>query len=454
MNTIAQYLGLVQQFEDHGVFNFNLERDSTYCLNIKLLQDSNIPEFVNSESHIIGCFQQILEKLRSANLSNNNFNEAIRQFPKGECNEICLGFSNGGYGRGLGYGLVENILSRAKKIIDTGTNNPDIFFLVPLFVPGVGSDMLSDMVGSIIKNDLKNYTIRIMNDLSITKENFPEIDFRGGLIVHPIFNKKCVLFVPSEFVHHLPVDLDYIYPDRFLSNYEAREGANSIISEAWKKLNIAEKKDEIFKITQNPTIFDQILTGYSQHQEFPYDFNVDIVGDVLLMKESDKILQRYPYNIFFNAGTFEQRCFGLIKTFQKLIEETEYKELFYCQGSKRGIAFALRYLVTVFNEYSNHYNFEIKSNFIKNYGKIVFNENGRFMNILVKLLENSQVVNGLKNESEKNSGIASDTRYYIVINLGDSDERLSNLNAEFTTLQTTNTFTPRLIVIDAKRRGE
>ena len=94
----------------------------------------------------------------------------------------------------------------AKKLFDIvkkGILYPEIFQLVGLFENNVAADRLSDMIASIILEDIKEYTRRINRELNLDSEHYGEITFQDGIAINPY--KKCeLLYVPKEILHEIP----------------------------------------------------------------------------------------------------------------------------------------------------------------------------------------------------------------------------------------------------------
>lgn len=65
-----------------------------------------------------------------------------------------LGFSNGTRGTGLSGQTAVLVLNDAIDIVKKGIDNPRLFLLCELFSAGVGPDHLSDMIISLIFDDI------------------------------------------------------------------------------------------------------------------------------------------------------------------------------------------------------------------------------------------------------------------------------------------------------------
>ena len=82
-------------------------------------------------------------------------------FDFSEVNGICLGYAKGTSGSGFGKLLGSQVISTAYDIVKLGIDDPEFFQLLPLFEDNVGADRLSDMIATLIIEDIEKYTKRI-----------------------------------------------------------------------------------------------------------------------------------------------------------------------------------------------------------------------------------------------------------------------------------------------------
>lgn len=140
-----------------GVFDVFLDEDSSFFINIKRLKECKVPEFVECYDKINECFREIGLLLQNSppgsrlyRAAYELYRAAYEKFNFPEVNGINLGFSSSTHGAGFGKGLRAQIIKDAYEIIQSGSNNPEIFHLVGLFEDNVGPDRLSDMIARII----------------------------------------------------------------------------------------------------------------------------------------------------------------------------------------------------------------------------------------------------------------------------------------------------------------
>ena len=103
----TKYLGIDPKlFEDYGVFDPLLTKDSSFFINVIRLKNAKTNEFSNSYDRINNCFIEIstlLEHAKEKQTKDKFFSAAIKRFGIfREINGINLGFSESKRGAGFG----------------------------------------------------------------------------------------------------------------------------------------------------------------------------------------------------------------------------------------------------------------------------------------------------------------------------------------------------------------
>lgn len=248
-----------------GVFNVFVDEDSPFFINIKRLQNCTVPEFSNSYEKINERFHQIGILLKSAKPGDKLYKTALSKFDFPEVNGINLGFSEGTHGAGFGFQLRKQIIKDAYEIIQSGSDQPEIFHLVSLFEDNVGPDRLSDMIARILYQNIVAYSKRIYVELGINENTYPNYRFKDGLLINP-YKKYYLLLLPEAILHELPIARCWDDIDRVCSeNAAIRAEVNEAIGEEWRKLPSTVKKEylreQVFKI---PEKAERIITAYKE----------------------------------------------------------------------------------------------------------------------------------------------------------------------------------------------
>lgn len=275
---ISDYFG--KDFDSKGVFDAVIDSDSRYFINVTRLKDSITPEFSESYRKINAYFRNIallLNQAKEKSRSDPFYREALKRFSFSEVNGINLGFSDTRYGAAFGKGLRESTISDAFDIVKAGTQQPEFFHLVGLFEENVGPDRLSDMIATIIKEDICAYTRRINAELSITPDNYPNDYFSNGIVINPY--KSCeLLLLPKEILNELPIAKCWDDIDRIVSENNAiRQEINEMIGLEWGKYASHEKKAYLkTMIFMDPEKCARVLQSYQNSHVGECDWESDL----------------------------------------------------------------------------------------------------------------------------------------------------------------------------------
>ena len=248
-----------------GVFDVLLDEDSPFFINVKLLQECSVPEFENSYGRINQFFREIGLLLKGSTPGGKLYKTAYQRFDFPEVNGINLGFSSGTHGAGFGPHLRKQIIDDAYEIIQSGSEQPEIFQLVSLFEDNVGPDRLSDMIARIIYSDIEVYSKRIYSELGINAGTFPDYRFENGMLINP-YKHSHLLLLPKAILHELPIARCWDDIDRVCSENDAiREEINEIVADEWSKMSSSDRKqflrDTIFK---NPEKLSRVIEAYKE----------------------------------------------------------------------------------------------------------------------------------------------------------------------------------------------
>ncbi|WP_292196416.1 hypothetical protein [Butyrivibrio sp.] len=275
---ISEFFDLGDSLERLGVFDSIVNKDSHFFINILRLKKATTPEFVHSYKSINDFFAEIMFLLETSSEKGDKFyRAALKKFYFNEVNGINLGFSESGAGSGFGSVLSKQVISDAYEIVKTGSKQPQIFQLVGLFEENVAADRLSDMIATLIIDDIRAYTKRINVEVGINADEFPEISFVDGVAINPYKNCE-LLYLPTEILHELPIAREWSDIDRVIAENEAiRNEVNDAIGNEWYKLAAHEKKEYIRqKLFLNPEKCARVIDAYNKEEISPFDLNKDI----------------------------------------------------------------------------------------------------------------------------------------------------------------------------------
>ena len=275
---ISEFFELDDELDELGVFDSIMNKDSHFFINILRLKKSKTPEFANAYNRVNEFFGTLMLLLDNSKEKNDKlYNAALNRFDFPGVNGINLGLSETGVDAGFGPVLSAQVINDAFEIVKAGSKQPEIFQLVGLFENNVAADRLSDMIASIILEDIKEYTRRINRELNLDSEHYGEITFQDGIAINPY--KKCeLLYVPKEILHEIPIARCWSDIDRVISENEAiRAEVNEAVGSEWGKMRAAEKKDYLKQyVFKDAKRCGRLINGYKNADIEEYSVEKDL----------------------------------------------------------------------------------------------------------------------------------------------------------------------------------
>lgn len=323
---LSDFLELGDVVEKNGIFDSIINSDSKFYINIIRLKNTNCKYFAKSYQRINNYFKNIIKLLTASDKKNDRFfREALSKFNFHGVKGINLGFSTSGKDIGFGYKTSKNVISDAFDIVKKGILDPEIFHLIGLFEENIGPDRLSDMIATIIYEDIVSYTKYINKELSIVPEKRKHLEFRNGIVQNPY--KKCdLLYLPIDILHQLPImreweDLEQVaHKNRII-----REQMNNAIGEQWYKISTRDKKRYIKQtFFYNKSNCKKIIDEYREAKINSYDLNDNFEYAV---STTFKKIERSGVLSFLSHGNSDNNSLSItlqiIDTFKNWIEENK-----------------------------------------------------------------------------------------------------------------------------------
>ena len=265
---LSDYLKIGYKLDENGIFDPVLDEDSHFFINLQRLKKTSVPEFTSSYEKIHEYFRKIiklLDKAGSKDRTDNFYKQALKLFDFSEVNGICLGYAKGTSGAGFGLGLGRQVISTAYDIVKAGVTDPEFFELLPLFQENVGADRLSDMIATLILDDIKEYTKRINQELGINQKRFKKLFFNGDFLINP-YKHDDVLLVPIDILHKLPVAESWDDIDLVVSQ-------NSILR---AEMTAEERKEYLRRdVFKDPEACKRVIEGYRAEELEAFDPHKD-----------------------------------------------------------------------------------------------------------------------------------------------------------------------------------
>lgn len=275
---VSEFFELDNELDELGVFDSIMNKDSHFFINLLRLKKAKTPEFANAYKRINDFFGQLMLLLDGSKEKYDKlYNAALNLFEFPGVKGINLGLSETGVDAGFGPRLSEQVINDAFEIVKAGSKQPEIFQLVGLFENNVAADRLSDMIASIILEDIKEYTRRINKELNLDSEHYEKIVFENGIAINPY--KKCeLLYVPKEILHEIPIARCWSDIDRVISENETiRAEVNEAVGSEWSKMCSSEKKGYLKRyVFEDAERCGRLIDGYKNADIEEYDVEKDL----------------------------------------------------------------------------------------------------------------------------------------------------------------------------------
>ncbi|SKC09974.1 hypothetical protein SAMN06296386_1261 [Lachnospiraceae bacterium] len=446
-----------EKFREMGVFDVLIDRDSNFFINILRLKESTVPEFIEAYRNLNKFFSDIATLLDAADEpdpKDKMYKSAQKKFKFHEVNGINLGFSCSSHGSGWGRALAEQFLKDAYQIVKKGSKQPEIFHLASLFEDKVAGDRLSDMIATIIEPEIKKYTLRVMKELGIEKEKYPNFNYYSdGLIKNPYKNAP-LLLLPIEILHELPIAQNWDDIDRVVSeNNTIRNEISTEVGDRWSRWASEEKKKYLLKnVFMNQEACRRVIDGYKMENLGALDLknDPDYLAELLFRKmfQSIEFLSEKKEPSSFEAM---MKVIGIFKDWVEnnrgWAEIQEAPRRRREKAVQRCIHLGAKHYVEVNN---------LAISFEPDAGRgpvdIKMSRGNDVTLAEIKLSSNSQYIHGYEEQiQEYGAAERTDSLVYVLIDVG-NPKRVRDIKSLHEKNKALGIKCPELIIIDANER--
>ncbi len=455
---VSDYFALQNELKEAGVFDSIINRDSNFFINLLRLKNTSIPEFIDSYEHINQFFSQIMLLLDQSNYKGDRFYKAaVKKFSFSEVNGINLGFSESKTGSGFGKKLTDKVISDAFDIVKSGSKQPEIFHLIGLFEDNIAADRLSDMIATIIINDIRAYTRRINKEIGIDSSKYPHLIFKTGIAFNPY--KQCeLLLLPEEILHELPIARDWSDIDRVISENESiRREVNEAVGNEWYKMASTEKKEYLKKqIFLNPERCARVLSGYEKKQLSRYDLinNTDYFVATVFKKIKDSGAINCLYHSMNAAVDSNHVALIILEEFRHWVEDCKgWEEIQQAKPSRREKS--IQKLIHLCGNKickDNNFDFSFESNEGPGPSDIKISRGSKDKTVIeVKLNTNPQYLHGYEEQIELyKKAEETNNAIYVYIKIDNHPSKDKKMQDCYAQHKLIDDKAPNLYVIDAR----
>ncbi len=455
----SEYLSLsprqLNKMNSMDVFDPILEKDSNFFINIICLKNTTIPEFKIAYGSVNEFFKEIAMLLDAADSVGDVFYRKVRKkFSFHEVNGINLGFSLSKHGAGWGKSISERFLNDAYKIVKKGSKQPELFHLVSLFEDDVAGDRLSDMIATIIEPQIKQYTLRVMDELGINPENSGDILFMAdGLIKNP-YKKAPILLLPKSILHELPIAREWDDVDRVIEENESiRQELSEEIGDNWSRWATSDKKDFLKEhIFMNPDVCERVIEGYKKQkvEEFDVRSDLDYFSELILKKVKESISFKSKSNEINSYDAMIE----VINIFKDWVENNRGWDIIQRSPNRNKEKIIQRLIHLSAKHYVDINGFDISCEADEGRGPVDFKlSKGDDKTIVeVKLSSSNQYLHGYEIQlKEYATAEKTQNMIYLLVDLG-NPRRIENILRIHEENKKNNIQCPMLIIVDAKNK--
>lgn len=308
---IDEYLNIEEvELKKAGIYNGYIFLDSPLFLNPKLLDNNDIPEFYDAENLIVSHFEKTIKILKNVKEFSDKdvwWKMAKKHFRFPEPEGIGLGTSIDSIdGNGLTGRTAEKCLKTFKTVIEKDIEDSYMYRLLYLVQENIGVDRISDMLCTIIYENLLKFTENKIRELNLKCDTYAIYNNK----TYKIFkrpNGKNLIFMPETFLSEIPDIADeYDILDIINLNQDIKEYTSKYFEEA--NLNVTNirnrcKKEISEMILNNVQLMKCLLEYVGNERVDKYDFENDPMGiyksNVLLksiLDERTSYIDQNKYN--------------------------------------------------------------------------------------------------------------------------------------------------------------
>lgn len=455
---LSDYLKNDFQLDYKGVFDPIMDSDSPFFINLQRLKQTQVPEFVGSYKRIHERFRQIiklLDKAKSRDKGDIFFSEALHLFKFSEVNNLCLGYAIGTKGSGFGLKLTKQIMYTAFDIVKAGVDDPEFFELLPLFQANVGADRLSDMIATLILDDIEQYTLRINKELNISKSNFPEYAFDvQGFLINP-YRRNRLLLVPLDILHTLPVAESWEDIDSVVSqNKTLRNEINLDIEEVWKTYTKQKRKEylceEVFK---NSESCKRVIEEYKMAQVDLFNPQHEI-GYLLEKLNQHFTHEKYSWRISDTNISSYDISIKILERLKDWVENNKGWEVIQLVDSRYREKVVQKVIHLVAKDFRERHNIDISCEPNEGPGAVDFKISRGIDNtvIEVKLSSNNKYLHGFTDQVLEYAKAEQTTKMiYVLVDMG-HPYKISKLKEKRDEMYDQGKLVPTLFFIDSSHK--
>lgn len=429
-----------------GAMNPVLNVDTKLFINPLLLNSSQHPEIRNRASVRFRKYLEELVKLLklSVNVGDPSWREAERRIAFRETPATCLGYGTSSIsGRSIDEEKRSKVLHTARYIIHLGVEDPEVFLLIPLLEEGIGPDLVSDMVATIILQDLAAFTERILEPYDFQRMLFKIHGNEFQLPNNPFRREATpVILVPKDILSELPVATHWReVADAAAETAELRDKVNKFIGNVWATKTRRDKARLRTTVLKDKQAIESLLAVLRVGKKAPYNFEEDSLGLFGWRSVLEEVALNNPLSIRRPEVLDIEKAFvvvqAIVNQFKFLVEKKGLAKLLWHNKEAHHEDVAQRIFFAIAHSHCTANNLDITPEADTGNGMVDFKfSTGHGVKVLVetKLSRNGKLVAGYEKQLEAYKESEQTFRaVYLVVDvgrMGKKDARLIELRNE------------------------
>jgi len=449
-----------ETIKDLGFFDIVLFRDSKLYIEPKKIAKSSSNFFKDADVVLTDYFRRTIlwaQDYRDHS-SALSFQYAVKSLALGELSGICLGNSkNTILGHGISKMLATSLINNIIDISRVGDLDPQIFEIMSVFQEGIGVDMISDLLAAILKKDIYEYNVYLIEKMGLTRETHFYDIFEGkkySLLENPCFPGIPVLLLPRDILSEIPEFCNYGDIDDICArNEEVRSQMSPYLNPAFRATSEYKKSQTLNALKREPGLLSSLLLDYQKKEGHLYDFEDDPLGFLTY----DRLVIPLVNEGHYSKGSFlscKDFSIFICNDFKTLIQDHGgWKDL----GDKRESLLQFCFLANA-HIFAMLNDIHLGREANDGCGPVDFEfTRGAFDSCVVEIkkLSNSGLVHGIEEGGQLDQYLVSHRcpfGVYLVIGDSANEAKLDSLYEAFNKLSASNQSKKMIIFIDTRKR--
>lgn len=462
--SLAEYYNIpLEKFEEYGILNPNLNKNTKMFIDPVLLKDSKYKLFSNKAYNTyVKKFEDLYIEMKAYiklpdNLKLKAQKNIINKLTFRGIPYLCLGYSESGdRDKGIGKECARKILANAEELFSLDIdNNPAIFSIVYLLTEKIGPDYISDMTSQIIIEEIKEFTQVMSPKLGLITYKFKGEKYE--LPKHPYLNSP-LLLLPEDILNTLPIDVDIddIY-NGYRPNNEIRDEVSLFIGDIFRKYHEKSNKDILkynLKVSfkNNPKFLKDFVNYVTNRKSKPYDFKTD--------KDGFYFLSRFRKE--FNLNDVNVESLEILDAIDKIIKKFKDKIdnnndikrnlLWINEKPRKEKTWQQAFHLAIFQKLED-VDLDIVPEYQTGSGPIDFTiTKGSNTRILIEIkLSKNNPIKGLESQLEEYKKCVGHVKaYFICFNLEKDNDKYNKLSADLNKKKKELGLDTEIIIIDGR----